>query len=120
MSHPKGKGGAEIPYPPVFRDWRLALGVDRRVATTAAAGGPMIEMFLGEHVRGGAVWRGVELTEDDACLLAASLLARSGREKLAAKVLQALGTGPLDRTVAPAVRRPQDSCSANPNGDSIA
>ena len=74
---------AEIPYPAVFRDWRP--DVDGRVSTSLAPGGVGVETYLGR-----ATWKTVELTEDDACLLAASLLEHAGQKKLARKVLRTL------------------------------
>jgi len=74
---------AEIPYPAVFRDWRP--GLNGRVSTTLAPGGIGVDTFLGR-----GTWKRVELTEEDACLLAASLLQRAGRDKLARKVLRAV------------------------------
>lgn len=71
-----------VPYPPVFRDWEHP---DRRVATTGGVAGVGVEVYLGE-----SRWKRVNLTEDDACLMAASLLQRAGRDKLARKVLKAL------------------------------
>lgn len=76
-------GTAEIPYPPVFHDWQHD---ERRVATTSGIAGIGVEITLGDRI-----WRRVELTEDDACLLAASLLQRAGRKKLSRKVLAKLG-----------------------------
>lgn len=76
---------AEIPYPPVFRDWQHR---ERRVSTGVGPGGVWVEMFQPES----GSWRRVELTEEDACLLAASLLQRAGRGKLAAKVLSKVGS----------------------------
>lgn len=77
---------AQIPYPPVFHDWRP--DNNRRVATTRGVGGVIVEMLLpGSHP---PAWLQVELTEDDACLLAASLLERADRKKLARKVLEKL------------------------------
>lgn len=76
-----------VPYPPVFRDWEHP---DRRVATAGDITGVGVEMLIsGPGVRPG-FWKRVVLTEDDACLMAASLLQRAGRDKLAAKVLKAL------------------------------
>lgn len=71
-----------VPYPPVFRDWEHR---DRRVATANGVAGVGVEMYLGN-----SQWKRVELTEDDACLLAASLLQRAGRDKLARRVLKGL------------------------------
>lgn len=71
-----------VPYPPVFCDWEHS---DRRVATSGGVAGVGVEMYLGA-----STWKRVELTEDDACLMAASLLQRAGQDKLARKVLKAL------------------------------
>ena len=85
------RDSAEIPYPPVFRDWRPDL--DIRVGVAVGACGVGVEMNM-EPMRDGAVpWRRAELTERDACLLAASLLQRSGQKKLAGRVLKKLGPG---------------------------
>ena len=72
------KAAAAIPYPPVFRDWRP--DVDHRVSTGTAAGGIIVEMGYNDRAHG-FIWRRAELTEDDACLLAASLLERVARER---------------------------------------
>lgn len=69
-----------IPYPPVFHDWEHP---DRRVATSGDPGGVGVETYLGA-----SAWKRVVLTEDDATLLAASLLMRAGRKKLARRVLR--------------------------------
>lgn len=74
----------EIPYPPVFHDWRPDL--DGRVATSQSMAGIRVEMLRSDGPRG--VWYNVELTEDDACILAASLLQRAGKKKLARRVLE--------------------------------
>lgn len=71
-----------VPYPPVFHDWQHH---DRRVATCGDIAGVGVEMYLGE-----SRWKRVVLTEDDACLMAASLLRRAGQDKLARKVLKGL------------------------------
>jgi hypothetical protein len=76
------KGGpseAGIPYPPVFHDWR---DPGQRVATVSGAAGVAVEMLVGV-----SQWTRVELTEADACLLAASLLDRAGEAKLSKRVL---------------------------------
>lgn len=73
----------EIPYPPVFRDWRVY--ADGRVSTSLSNAGIRVEMHHSDDDPN--VWHYVELTEDDACLLAASLLQRAGKKKLANKVL---------------------------------
>ncbi len=65
-----------MPYPPVFHDWRDHRK-GRRVSTGLAPGGVIVEMFQPEA----GSWRQVELTEVDACLLAASLLQRAGRDE---------------------------------------
>lgn len=74
----------EIPYPPVFRDW-----INKRagVATVADNAGVGVEMSVPMQP---SVWQRVVLTEDDACLLAASLLDRAGQRKLSRKVLKKL------------------------------
>jgi hypothetical protein len=72
----------EVPYPPVFRDWQFP---ELRVATSSGPGGPGVEMYLGD-----STWKRVELTEEDACLMAASLLRRAGKDKLADKVLKGM------------------------------
>lgn len=72
----------EIPYPPVFHDWQFP---DRRVATTSGVAGPGVDMYLGDRM-----WKRVDLTETDACLMAASLLQRAEREDLAQKVLEGM------------------------------
>lgn len=77
----------EIPYPPVFRDWRRE-SRDSRVATARGLAGVSVQMRPTTDPP--HVWREVELTETDACLLAASLLQRAGRKKLSRKVLKAL------------------------------
>lgn len=74
-----------VPYPPVFRDWRPERREQGRVATASGVGGVIVRMMLR-----GPVWQEVELTEDDACLLAASLLQRADRTDLADKVLRAI------------------------------
>jgi hypothetical protein len=79
---------SEIPYPPVFHDW-LARS---RVATSQDAAGIGIEI-MSEDERP-VVWRRVILTEEDACLLAASLLQRAGQKKLAGRVLKRLANRP--------------------------
>lgn len=71
-----------VPYPPVFHDWEHH---DRKVATSSGVAGVGVEIYLGE-----SRWKRVELTEEDACLMAASLLQRAGRIKLSRKVLKAL------------------------------
>lgn len=76
---------ASIPYPPVFRDWRPERREEGRVATAQGLAGVSVEMLVGNHV-----WQSVELTEDDACMLAASLLLRAGRKKLSRRVLKKL------------------------------
>lgn len=84
----------EIPYPPVFRDWKPEAR-ENRVTTGRTPGGPRIEMTLPgiNYARPRpAVWMGVDLTEDSACLLAASLLQRAERDDLADYVLANLGT----------------------------
>lgn len=73
-----------VPYPPVFHDWEHH---ERRVATAGDIAGVRVEVLLQDGSRG---WLGVTLTEEDACLMAASLLQRAGRNKLARKVLKAL------------------------------
>lgn len=84
-----------MPDPPVFRDWRSEQGTDLRVSTFAGPAGPGVEMFHGETAPGGGmIWHRVELTEDDACLLAASLLQRAEREDLAELVLRGLAEPP--------------------------
>lgn len=77
----------EIPYPPVFHDWQVH---KRRVATSGDPMGVGVEITLGDPP--GVYWQRVVLTEGDACLLAASLLERAGKEKLARRVLHKLGT----------------------------
>jgi hypothetical protein len=72
-----------VPYPPVFRDWQDR---DRRVATTSDVAGIGVEMLHRTTPDGLAVWRRVTLTEDDATLMAASLLQRAGHRKLARRV----------------------------------
>lgn len=74
----------EIPYPAVFRDWQFR---ECRVATSVGAAGTFVEIFQPEN----GVWRRVELTEQDACLLAAALLRNAGQDKLSRRVLQRLG-----------------------------
>jgi hypothetical protein len=76
----------EVPYPPVFHDWRP--DIDGRVATASAMAGIAVELRAAHDPP--HTWRSVELTEDDACLLAASLLQRAGREKLARRLLRSL------------------------------
>jgi len=61
----------EIPYPPVFRDWEFD---NRRVATANGVAGISIESTMG--IVDPAQWQRVELTEEDACLFAASVLQR--------------------------------------------
>lgn len=77
---------AAIPYPPVFHDWRP--GVDGRVASAKGPGGIEVQMRVASDPA--HTWRSVEITEDDACLLAASLLQRAGRTKLSQRVLRKL------------------------------
>ena len=79
---------AAIPYPPVFHDWRP--DSDERVSTRLGPAAILVEMTAGPAPGGGLLWRSVELTEDDACLLAASLLDRAGRKGLARRVLRKL------------------------------
>jgi hypothetical protein len=67
----------------MFHDWQYP---DERVGTIQGPGGVGVEMYLGD-----GRWKRVELTERDACLLAASLLLRAGRSKLSRRVLKALG-----------------------------
>lgn len=74
---------SEIPYPGVFHDWRHP---DERVATHLGVAGVRVEMYLGD-----ATWKQVELTEDDACLMAAAMLRAAGRKKLSRRVLSKLG-----------------------------
>lgn len=74
-----------IPYPPVFRQLN-----DRRVATVTVAGGVGVEILVAP-----GHWHRVELTEDDACLLAASLLQKAGRYKLSRRVLRKLNKSAL-------------------------
>lgn len=74
----------EIPYPPVFHDWRTH--VDGRVTTGRAPSGIEVSTLIQPVGVRGAVWKTVELTEEDACLLAASLLDRAGERKLAQRV----------------------------------
>lgn len=62
----------EIPYPPVFHDWEFD---NRRVATATGRAGVSVEVTMG--VEKPAPWYRVELTEHDACLLAASLVQRA-------------------------------------------
>lgn len=75
---------AQIPYPPVFKDvshpWQ-------RVSTSSDIDGVCVEQRVGEHE-----WKRTTLTETDACLLAASLLARAGRDDLSAHILADLGS----------------------------
>lgn len=71
-----------LPYPPVFRDWQHP---DERVATVSDATGIAVEMM----VENGA-WKRVVLTENDACLLAASLLLRANKKKLCKRVVRAV------------------------------
>lgn len=79
-----------IPYPPVFHDWRRRhLDIDRRVATYLANGGVVLEMH-DRDVIGKFGWLPIELTEDDASLLAASLLEKAGHRKLAKRVVKKL------------------------------
>lgn len=73
----------KIPYPAVFHDWRRPA---ERVATHTGRAGVQVEMYLGD-----STWKSVELTEDDACLLAAALLRAAGRKKLSRRVLSKLG-----------------------------
>jgi hypothetical protein len=73
----------EIPYPAVFRDWRNR---NERVATAYGQAGVLVEMYLGD-----GTWKQVELTEEDACLMAARMLRAAGRKKLSRKVLAKLG-----------------------------
>lgn len=76
-----------VPYPPVFHDWEHP---DRRVATAGDIAGVGVEMLISDpDVRPG-LWKRVVLTEDDACLMAVSLLQRAGQDKLARKVLKGL------------------------------
>lgn len=75
---------AEI-YPAVFHDWRHP---NERVATGYGQAGVIVEMYLG--IVDGR-WKQVELTEDDACLMAAEMLRAAGRKKLSRKVLAKLG-----------------------------
>jgi hypothetical protein len=88
-----------IPYPPVFRDWHPDR--DLRVATGLRPAGPIIEMFQGETAPGGgSIWHGVELDEEDTLLLAASLVQRVGKSKLAARIVKAaqqLAAEPADK-----------------------
>lgn len=86
----------EIPYPAVFHDWRSY--VDVRIATSQAAAGIRVETMHSEEP---GLWRGIELTERDACLLAASLVKRSAwvngeppnraLEKLAQRIVNETG-----------------------------
>lgn len=75
-----------IPYPPVFHDWRP--GIQGKVATGQKVGG--IEVQVRFESDAPHTWRSVELTEVDACLLAASLLQRAGHNKLSQRVLRKL------------------------------
>lgn len=76
---------AQVPYPPVFHDWRS--DIDARVAATSVGvAGIRVEMMCPGDPEG--MWRTVELTEDDACLLAASLLQRADQPQLAEYVLK--------------------------------
>lgn len=70
----------EIPYPPVFRDWK---NPEQRVGTVRDSVGVGVDMFQPAN----GTWRMVILTEDDACLMAASLLEKAGEPDLAKKVL---------------------------------
>lgn len=81
---------AEIPYPPVFRDWRPERREEGRVSTGVTTNGVEVQMMMSSVVGGGSTWKHVELTERDACLLAASLLQRAGEKKLARRVLEKL------------------------------
>jgi len=78
---------AEIPYPAVFHDWRP--GYRSRVATGNGHGGVIVETLLPD--RPGSVWQQVEMTEQDAALLAASLLERAGYKKLSRRVVERVG-----------------------------
>lgn len=79
----------EIPYPPVFHDWQHH--DERRVATSSGLASVNVEMLKHPFARGEAAeWQVVELTEEDACLMAASLLQRAGEKKLSRKVLAKL------------------------------
>lgn len=88
---------AEIPYPPVFHDWRPDL--DIRIATSVGPSGVRVEMRFPNDPSG--AWRGIELTEQDACVLAAAILQKvayvNGEpptravEKLVEGVLKAAG-----------------------------
>jgi hypothetical protein len=73
----------ELPYPPVFHDWRPTQAF-RRVTSQNSNTGVEIQMLLDHSMR----WHIVELTEDDACRLAALLLLRAGRKGLANRVLR--------------------------------
>lgn len=77
----------EIPYPPVFRDWRPEAR-ENRVSTYQSTTGVQVEMHNPEF--GKSVWYGVELTEGDATLFAAALLERAGHKKLVARILRKL------------------------------
>lgn len=77
----------EIPYPAVFRDWRRP---EERAAVTTGDGGVRVEMLV-DWKGAASVWRQVELTEDDAALMAAALLRNAGHGKLSRRVLRKLG-----------------------------
>lgn len=79
---------SEIPYPPVFRDWRHP---ERRVSTGSDVAGVRVATLLRVEPTGGSTWIEVVLTEDDAALMAASLLLRAGHKKLSRRVLRKLG-----------------------------
>jgi hypothetical protein len=73
-----------IPYPPVFHDWQYP---ERRVATARDIAGVRVETLLPD---GSRAWIDVVLTEEDASLMAASLLMRAGHVRLAKRVLVGL------------------------------
>jgi len=73
-----------IPYPPVFHDWRGG----GRVSTGGTASGVEVQMLEPD-----GTWRVVELTEDDAVLMAASLVRRAGYEGLARRVARKVRGG---------------------------
>lgn len=85
----------KLPYPPVFSDWRrhatiVARRVDARVATGVTATGVDVQMM--NPGEGPGVWHHCELTEEDAALMAASLLRCAGYKKLSKKVLKGLSS----------------------------
>lgn len=76
---------AEIPYPPVFHDWEHP---ERRVATVQDIAGVRVSTLLPGP---SSTWIEVVLTEEDAALMAASLLSRAGYVSLSKRVLKSVG-----------------------------